>query len=219
MQRMHLYYLELCGDKNCKIDDLTNQLENSQKECIDLKNKLLLEDIIDTAVNNSDDKDKKIAELNKRLSEKSQYIIQLKSEKDTLLKKDNSPVKRGDKQYNRFKQAVLKRDNYTCQCCGSTDAPVVHHQFPFATYNHLGADTKNGIVLCKECHQKYHSKYGINGHTNNPVTFAQFLRDEGKVMQSTLEDNSYQPLTFDSAFTPTKNRYESIMEYIESNIE
>jgi len=165
------------------------------------------------------EKDEELAELYATIRRKENLIIQLKSEKENLLlKKDVPLVKRGDKQYNRFRKAVLKRDNYTCQCCGSTDASIVHHQFPFATYNHLGADTKNGIVLCKECHQKYHSKYGINGHTNNPVTFAQFLRDEGKVMQSTLEDNSCQPLTFDSLIHKPSS-YKQVMDYINHEVE
>ena len=100
---------------------------------------------------------------------------------------DNSKVKRDSKEYNRFRESVLKRDK-VCQCCGSNEDLEVHHLFSFKNYNSLGADTKNGVALCKECHTQYHSQYGRKKN-NNPVTFAQFLRDYGMNTQTTFEDN------------------------------
>lgn len=95
-------------------------------------------------------------------------------------------VKRDSKVYNRFRESVLKRDK-VCQCCGSNEDLEVHHLFSFKSYNSLGADTKNGVALCKECHTQYHSQYGTKKN-NNPVTFAQFLRDYGMSPQSTLKE-------------------------------
>ena len=95
-------------------------------------------------------------------------------------------VERESKEYRRFKEAVLKRDK-VCQCCGSSENVEVHHALSFNQYNSLGADTNNGIVLCKECHTEYHSKYGYK-KKNNPVTLAQFLRDYGMSPQSTLKE-------------------------------
>ena len=102
---------------------------------------------------------------------------------------DDSPVKRDSKEYNRFRESVLKRDK-VCQCCGSNEDLEVHHLFPFKSYNSLGADTKNGVALCKECHTQYHSQYGTKKN-NNPVTFAQFLRDYGMSPQTKLPDNVF----------------------------
>ena len=98
-------------------------------------------------------------------------------------------VKRESKEYNRFRESVLKRDK-VCQCCGSNEDLEVHHLFPFKSYNSLGADTKNGVALCKECHTQYHSQYGTKKN-NNPVTFAQFLRDYGMSPQTKLPDNVF----------------------------
>ena len=104
----------------------------------------------------------------------------------------NKTVKRDSKEYNRFRESVLKRDG-VCQCCGNKEDLEVHHLFSFKSYNSLGADTKNGVGLCKECHSRYHSQYGTKKN-NNPVTFAQFLRDYGMNTQTTFEDNKIAEL-------------------------
>ena len=88
-------------------------------------------------------------------------------------------ISRHNRYYAHFINDVLKRDNYTCQCCGSTDNPHVHHINGFAIDNERGMDTKNGIVLCEECHSLYHSIYG-KGYGNNAVSFSKFMRDCGK---------------------------------------
>lgn len=62
-------------------------------------------------------------------------------------------------EYN-VRQYVLKRDNYTCQCCGiqSTDkAPVkfaVHHK----ESRHVGGNAPNNLItLCEKCHRLLHA--------------------------------------------------------------
>lgn len=125
-----------------------------------------------------DEKDKEIRELKNK-------IYELKTKFSDI---DNHRITRNSKEYNKFKKEVLKRDK-SCQCCGTSDDLEVHHGLAFKTYNSLGADTKNGIVLCKSCHKKYHSIHGTNGKTNNPITLAQFLRDYGISMQSKFNPN------------------------------
>lgn len=93
-------------------------------------------------------------------------------------------VTRDSKEYIRFRESVLKRDG-VCQCCGSKEELEVHHSLPFSQYNSLGADTNNGITLCKECHREYHSQYGYK-RKNNPISLAQFLRDYGMNAQTKL---------------------------------
>lgn len=53
-----------------------------------------------------------------------------------------------------IRQAVLKRDNYTCQKCGSTNDLHVHH----IKYRSEGGsnDISNLITLCEECHYEIH---------------------------------------------------------------
>jgi 5-methylcytosine-specific restriction endonuclease McrA len=53
-----------------------------------------------------------------------------------------------------FREKVLKRDNYTCQICGSRKNLEAHHLVP---RSRGGSNVvENGITLCKECHKAVH---------------------------------------------------------------
>lgn len=69
--------------------------------------------------------------------------------------------------YKEFVQLVLKRDDYTCQCCGDRghNNLVVHHLYAYNKYRELRTVVSNGITLCSECHNKYHSMYGKGNNT------------------------------------------------------
>jgi hypothetical protein len=59
--------------------------------------------------------------------------------------------------YSKWRRAVLNRDGYRCQDCGSRDDPVcAHHIMPFSTHPNLRLLTGNGITLCKKCHKERH---------------------------------------------------------------
>ena len=52
-----------------------------------------------------------------------------------------------------LRQTILKRDNYTCQKCYATiDIAQLH------VHNVLSNDPGNCITLCKDCHEKIHSR-------------------------------------------------------------
>ena len=133
---------------------------------------------------------------NTELSSKKQsleHTLEIANTKLSNLEKEmissgSYKVVRNSKEYKKFKQSVLKRDG-VCQCCGSKDELEVHHPMPFNQYNSIGADTNNGITLCKECHAEYHSKYGYKRNAN-AITLALFLRDYGMNLQTSLENNS-----------------------------
>jgi len=57
---------------------------------------------------------------------------------------------------------VLKRDKYICQCCGSQASRNVHHLNSPMFSPELSLDPKNLIVLCDECHKKWHKLGGID---------------------------------------------------------
>ena len=69
--------------------------------------------------------------------------------------------------YGLFIRKVLDRDNYKCQCCGSTDKDtlVVHHLDGYNWCFERRYDETNAITLCKTCHSNFHVQYGFGNNT------------------------------------------------------
>lgn len=75
------------------------------------------------------------------------------------------PWERSNKQqrhspkYNKWRNAVFERDNYTCQDCrvrgGNLNA---HHLNSFKKYPKQRYIVNNGIALCEKCHRKRHGR-------------------------------------------------------------
>lgn len=85
----------------------------------------------------------------KQIFEISQYIILT----NTTFYKYNiyllSP------QWKALREAILIRDNYTCQFCKQTEATEVHH----LTYENLENESLNDLIsCCKSCHLKQHER-------------------------------------------------------------
>lgn len=72
--------------------------------------------------------------------------------------------------------AVLKRDNFTCKCCGDAKGNNLqaHHILNFKTHEHLRLDIDNGITLCKNCHDpfikgSFHNVYGTRNNNEDQL--------------------------------------------------
>ena len=58
-------------------------------------------------------------------------------------------------EYKLWRDAVYKRDNFTCRFCGKRGGDIeADHIKPFAHYPELRFAIDNGRTLCKECHRK-----------------------------------------------------------------
>lgn len=68
-------------------------------------------------------------------------------------------------EYKLWREAVFKRDNFTCVWCMSTDKRLnADHIKQFAFYPALRFSVENGRTLCEECHAKtetYKKRYKI----------------------------------------------------------
>lgn len=64
--------------------------------------------------------------------------------------------------YKDWRKAVLERDAYMCQFCGSMEQLEADHIKPWATHPELRYDVANGRTLCRPCHQKTDT-YGGRG--------------------------------------------------------
>lgn len=58
--------------------------------------------------------------------------------------------------YKKWKEEVLKRDEYKCQRCGKTEDLVAHHIRHFSKDIKSRYDINNGITLCQKCHREVH---------------------------------------------------------------
>ncbi len=69
-----------------------------------------------------------------------------------------TPVHKAERLSLRFKlwrEAVFKRDDYTCQKCGIRGGELhPHHVQSFAYYPELRFELSNGMTLCASCHRK-----------------------------------------------------------------
>lgn len=73
---------------------------------------------------------------------------------------------RKSKKYIKWRDAVFKRDDYTCQACGSRGVELnAHHLDGFHWCKEKRLDINNGITLCEECHYSFHKVYGIKYNT------------------------------------------------------
>lgn len=69
---------------------------------------------------------------------------------------------RMSRKYRKWRESVLKRDNYTCKCCLAKHRLQAHHIKQFNKYLDVRYDINNGITLCHKCHSKETSKEMIN---------------------------------------------------------
>lgn len=88
--------------------------------------------------------------------------------------------------YIVWRKNVFDRDLYTCQCCkrknhkGNNDTVYLnaHHIFNWKDNPNLRFNIDNGITLCTDCHNKFHSKYGKTNTTD--IQLNEFLINYGK---------------------------------------
>lgn len=56
-----------------------------------------------------------------------------------------------------WREAVFKRDNFTCQECDVRGGDLhAHHIKPFCRYPDLRFEVSNGLTLCEPCHVDHH---------------------------------------------------------------
>lgn len=79
--------------------------------------------------------------------------------------------------YQEWRRAVFKRDEYTCQVCGSHGKQLnAHHLEGYSGNRELRTDLDNGVTLCRSCHVEFHLEYGQR-ITNTKAQFLKFKAD------------------------------------------
>lgn len=74
---------------------------------------------------------------------------------------------RQSSEYKAWRDAVFRRDNYTCQECYNDRSYLeADHIKPFATYPELRLEVSNGRTLCRLCHKVRTRQQRRNGEIN-----------------------------------------------------
>lgn len=59
----------------------------------------------------------------------------------------------------RWALSVKRRDNFTCQVCGSKEKLVAHHLNSYASAKDRRYDIENGVTMCRDCHTDFHTNF------------------------------------------------------------
>lgn len=110
--------------------------------------------------------------------------------------------------YQDFIKTVLIRDDYTCQCCEKSVSGkmVAHHINGYNWFIEGRVDPNNGITLCENCHENFHSIYGKGNNTKE-----QFEEWLGKSMEI-IKYNGELPRTRKVYCFEDKVIYNSVIE-------
>jgi 5-methylcytosine-specific restriction endonuclease McrA len=74
------------------------------------------------------------------------------------VEKENAKARKS-LEYREWREAVFKRDDYTCQACGKTGCYIeADHVMSFSEYPDLRYEALNGRTLCKPCHREVTKK-------------------------------------------------------------
>lgn len=86
-------------------------------------------------------------------------------------KNDESKIWRWRVEYRLWREAVFKRDNWTCQKCGERGRDLhPHHILNFSSHIELRFSIDNGITLCVKHHRAFHKKYGNKNNSPNQIS-------------------------------------------------
>ena len=61
------------------------------------------------------------------------------------------------KEYKKWRNKILEKDNMRCRICKRKDVLEVHHIVYVADNADLIVNESNGVSLCKRCHQRIHA--------------------------------------------------------------
>lgn len=92
---------------------------------------------------------------------------------------------RKSKEYSDWRENVLKRDNYTCQCCGNKSNLNAHHLNNFLDFPEERLLVENGITICDKCHlskydNSFHNIFGTRHTTKEDFeSYMKIVREKG----------------------------------------
>lgn len=74
-----------------------------------------------------------------------------------------------DSRYQKWRIKVIKKFNGKCLKCGKKGRHC-HHIQNYKQYPELRYKLKNGILFCKDCHEDFHTIFGVRNNNLKQIT-------------------------------------------------
>ncbi len=94
---------------------------------------------------------------------------------DSSIPEEQRYVDRNYQEYKQYIKDVMKRDNYTCQICGTTENVEVHHMYSYTSYPEYATNVDFGLVMCEKDHKAFHAWLGGYGISCVPSDIDRWL--------------------------------------------
>ena len=115
------------------------------------------------------------------------------------------------KEYNIWKQCVLKKNNFRCIVTGKVSGLTCHHLNSWDWYEEGRYDPENGVTITQEIHTKFHTKYGYGNNTREQ--FEHFLVDEFNIKRFPWQQGNHEPSLTKQKMTDVINQTAQIKHY------
>jgi len=89
------------------------------------------------------------------------------------------------RQHHDWAASVISRDGGKCQQCGAASELEAHHIWPQSWFHHLRYLLRNGITLCKSCHQS------ANWNTEFTPNQFKWLTNEVDMINKNIERSDF----------------------------
>lgn len=99
-----------------------------------------------------------------------------------------------DYYYLRWAEEIKQRDRFTCQICKRRGGELnAHHMNAWNVFPKERYDLRNGITLCRNCHNQFHDLYGYGDNTK--LQFAEYRLISEVILDSLLKKSKVEQVT------------------------
>jgi len=102
-------------------------------------------------------------------SKRGKYMGEESSQWKGGISSENQRI-RSSAGFRLWREAIFRRDNYTCQKCDRRGRKLhPHHIQNFSEYSEFRFSINKGVTICKKCHVEFYNKYDRRNNTKEQL--------------------------------------------------